>query len=413
MPPSDKKDPIGPKGTPIDIGKILLPKKEGPAPETTGRINAGALLEQEQRAGAEGTAAQGAKPEQMGGGAAQATGRAPDDFHQKIVYPEPAVPAQAAAPEAPTPPQSTLRSLETFGQDIEKLVVDKKISTVQVAAAEAQRRAHSQEPQAAAAAAEPWWHSKVVLFVAGGILVAGALLIAAAALLCPAPTTQVTTLQASAQAPFIAVDHVTQIDAGAEPNHASLMDALDTTRRAEQLSLGLLDEILVTQPATSTGGAPTVMDAQTLLNLLAPSIPQELVRTIDPHYYLLGVHSFDQNQAFLIVRTDNYETAYAAMLAWEHTIQVDLSPLFTRTPSPHLGSTASTTQAATSSAQILPTGFSDRVVENHDARVIQNSSGDILLLWTFLDRNTLTITTNEYTLREIIARAQAPVIPQP
>jgi UDP-N-acetylglucosamine transferase subunit ALG13 len=56
----------------------------------------------------------------------------------------------------------------------------------------------------------------------------------------------------------------------------------------------------------------------------------------------------------------------------------------------------------------------DKIVENHDARVIQNNTGDVSLLWTFIDRNTLIITTNDATLREIISRLQtAPVTPIP
>jgi hypothetical protein len=46
--------------------------------------------------------------------------------------------------------------------------------------------------------------------------------------------------------------------------------------------------------------------------------------------------------------------------------------------------------------------------------VIQSQSGDILLLWTFVNRNILVITTNESTLREIISRLADPsIVPTP
>jgi hypothetical protein len=52
------------------------------------------------------------------------------------------------------------------------------------------------------------------------------------------------------------------------------------------------------------------------------------------------------------------------------------------------------------------------VVENHDARVLYNNTGDIVLLWTFVDQHTLAITTNPATLREIISRLSvAPIQP--
>jgi hypothetical protein len=68
----------------------------------------------------------------------------------------------------------------------------------------------------------------------------------------------------------------------------------------------------------------------------------------------------------------------------------------------------------TTPTQFIQTGFVDKIVENHDARVIQNNTGDVSLLWTFIDRNTLVITTQGATLREIISRLQqAPVTPIP
>ena len=43
-----------------------------------------------------------------------------------------------------------------------------------------------------------------------------------------------------------------------------------------------------------------------------------------------------------------------------------------------------------------------------------NPEGDILMLWTFLDRTTIVIATNESTLREIISRlSQASLISLP
>jgi hypothetical protein len=114
---------------------------------------------------------------------------------------------------------------------------------------------------------------------------------------------------------------------------------------------------------------------------------------------------FDGPQAFLILETDSYERAFAAMLAWENTMRTDLLPLFTRVPRTRIPeeSTASST-TATSSLQLIRNGFLDKIVENRDTRVILNTTNDILLLWTFLNRNIIVITTNEYTLKEIISR---------
>jgi hypothetical protein len=158
---------------------------------------------------------------------------------------------------------------------------------------------------------------------------------------------------------------------------------------------------------------------------------------------LLGIHSFDENEAFMILKADSYETAYSGMLAWEESIYPDFIPLFSRTPSVHIQpsapaqdqaaapigtTTASSSPAATSTPTATPVAtstpvvqalpyrgnFIDQIVENHDARVMLNQYGDILLLWTFLDRSTIVITTNEATLREVISRiSQANIISLP
>ena len=193
------------------------------------------------------------------------------------------------------------------------------------------------------------------------------------------------------------------------------MNDLTSAQAAVNLSLGLIDRLLPAVASTTPSGQTLVtMDAQTFLSTLAPDIPPNLLRTVTPTF-LLGVHVYVGNQAFLILNVDSYEDAYAGMLAWESSMLADLSPLFAYTPSPHIPEeNISTSSAVTPADEFLQTGFVDRIVENHDARVLQNSTGDIYLLWTFLDRNTLVITTNDATLREIISRLQnAPVTPIP
>ena len=62
----------------------------------------------------------------------------------------------------------------------------------------------------------------------------------------------------------------------------------------------------------------------------------------------------------------------------------------------------------------MPTGFVDKVVANHDARVLQSSDGTVYFLWTLLDRNTLLITTNEDTVRAVLVRlTEAPLVSLP
>jgi hypothetical protein len=195
--------------------------------------------------------------------------------------------------------------------------------------------------------------------------------------------------------------------------HVPLMSALESQRKSVSVSLGLISRIQLALPPATESKILIPLTTQQLLPLLAPNAPDLLVRSVSPTMYLLGVHSYEGNQPLLILKTESYEQAFSGMLAWETYMRPDLLPLFNRIPPQHIEEGTATT-TATSTPTVVQTGFIDRVVENHDARVLENSAHDILLLWTFLDRNTLVITTNESTLREIISRVKnAPITPTP
>lgn len=363
--PADTEVPRPAPNTPVDIGAILLPKKEPVVPGDAQRINAAALLAQE-----------------------QAATLAP----QK---PEESAPAPAPAPAE----ESVVRPLQTYRGDIEKVIDTKQVSVVSIAAAEADR---TRAPAAAAV-------NYAEVLTRWGMYLGGVLLIggAAAAVTYVALIPRSVPVSEVPQAPFIAVDHVRKVEA--KPTRAALMQDLVAAKQSIQLSLGLVAQIFVTQnPDTEM---PSQVPGGVLLSLLAPELPEPLLRTLEPTF-LLGVHSFDSNEPFLILSIDSYETAFAGMLAWEITMQEDLAPLFDRVPRPRIPEEGLAT--STPPQGVIGTRFVDRVVENREARAIVNEYGDLLLLWAPLDRRTFIVATNEYTLREVLSRRHsAPIVPIP
>lgn len=387
----------------IDLKKILLPKKEGPSVDSAQRINAGVLLEQEQKATLP-------KPPPQEKSLVEAVGR-PEDFSKGVV-----------AKEVPAKEESIVRPLETYRGAIEEAIQKKNVSVVSIAAAEAERRtAASQTPTAQVRPPQEETSHEMglrIAAIAGGIaLLVGALGLIVFVFLRPAVTSPV---QNNIPSPFISVDETRIIAIPiSQWNRGALMAEVEQARGATTLSLGLMSRLFVVQASSTEQYS---VDAPTFLGALTPDAPPELARSLGGEY-LLGIHSFDGNQAFLILDIESYEQAYAGILAWERTMQEDLAPLFTRTPRPRIpeegitpstSSGQATTSAPSTPPQFIQTKFVDRIVENRDTRVLQNETRDILLLWTFLDRNTLLITTNEYTLREVISRlTRPPVIPLP
>ncbi len=392
----------------IDLSKILLPKKDSPSKDSAQRVNAGALFEAERSA---------------------------------TLTPTTPTAAPAAAPTpAPAPkPEPGIKPLETYQSDIENLVQSKNVSVLSIAAAEAARRGEVVGQPAATQASS---FDIGTLMRRAGMVLGGILLLAAAGgalwwVLKQPTSVQVQAVQA---APFIKVDEAKVLAVPATRfTHSDFMKALTAQRDAVSLSLGLIEYLeLATASATSSGQTYAPLTTAALLTNLSPNIPDALVRALSPSQYLLGVHAYDDNQPFLILGVDSYEGAYAGMLAWERTMQSDLEPLFNRIPpvriqEPVVATTTATSTAATSTpaaplaatstasttpsvaaAAPSPAEFADRIVENHDARVIEDENGEIVLLWTFINRSVLVITTNEATLREIISRLTTPaVVPTP
>ncbi len=205
---------------------------------------------------------------------------------------------------------------------------------------------------------------------------------------------------------FIFVDETKEVSATGL-SRESLLQSLVVARNETSLSLGLIRQVyLTTQTGTTT---KEFVPAASFVSLLSPEAPTDLLRTLE-NPFMLGVHVFEGNQPFLIFKVDVFDQAFRAMLDFEPRLEQALTPLFSRVPRPRLP--GESTQATP--ARFLESHFVDRIIDNRDTRALTDDSGKILLLWTFLDRRTLVITTNEHTLREIVSRLKnAPRLPLP
>lgn len=124
-----------------------------------------------------------------------------------------------------------------------------------------------------------------------------------------------------------------------------------------------------------------------LINLIASHAGDALKRNISE--VMTGVFSYDTNEVFFVLHPDDFGIAYSGMLDWESMMGQDLSPFFPALKE-HLITHASI--------------FYDETYKNKDVRVIRNDAGNIVLLYGFLDRETLVITANERIFEAILAK---------
>jgi hypothetical protein len=311
--------------------------------------------------------------------------------------------AAATLPKTPAPPtpsihkpQPAVPPLQTYQDDMQKYVAKEHVSAVTVAAAEEQRRVANNAPIVITKGTS---RSKIAMIM-GGIIMLGA---AAGALAFIYYTHAPLPAQQAPLAPFITVDQTTPVLLAVGNTRGDIMRLIQNGSQNTQLASGLIGQ-LVPLVATTSGHVP--LDAQTFFGVFTPNMPSNLLRTLRSNYFV-GVHSLTGNQPLIILNTDSYEGGYAGMLAWESTMQLDLSPFFPITvppPTPVATTSASTTEPTTSVPSVISSGFVDTVISNHDARVIYDYAHRIELVWTFLDRNTILITANPSTVTEVISR---------
>lgn len=160
-------------------------------------------------------------------------------------------------------------------------------------------------------------------------------------------------------------------------------EVLANERKNSSLPLGKI----LTPFATRKEGQSTVLvPVDAFMDMVGLRPGAQLSRSLDPEF-MFGIHSYDGNQPFLILKTRSYGSAFTGMLEWENRLGDDLRELFFDQP---VGIP-------------LPTLWSDSVFENKDLRVLRDGA-KTRLLYSLIDKSTIVITTNEQTFKEILSR---------
>lgn len=139
---------------------------------------------------------------------------------------------------------------------------------------------------------------------------------------------------------------------------------------------GPLNSILYINPTNVDSKTPANLDD--LLSILTPNMPSSLIRSFENNY-MFGGYTSQSNEPFILIKVKDYASAYAGMLDWEKNINVDIGELFQL--SPELSSSTSL--------------FVDEAFKNNDLRILKDQNRKIVLLYAFLDKNTLIITGTE------------------
>lgn len=127
-------------------------------------------------------------------------------------------------------------------------------------------------------------------------------------------------------------------------------------------------EVVFTGPDTTS-----LIPANTILGMLGTSLPADFVAEIESIIF-----GYYRGEPWLILRTNNKNTAYGGMLRWEPELSHDLEPWF---------------GSAVQKAGVGPQ-FKDGVIETVDVRVLQGADGRERITYGFIGQNNVLITTN-------------------
>lgn len=342
-------------------------------------------------------------------------------------------PLQKAVEEKPLDPLQKKAAIRTLQGDIAQTVHSQNISVADIALAEQKRARASVPPPVAEDSSGKWWIMGTGLFIFLGIAV-----IAGVFYFFP-PQEDVPIVEGP-QDTLLNADDRTVLDTAGMTFESFAKRVTDTL--LVQGGPGTIRGVSLVR-VLGEGSNVKHITTEEFFTLLASRAPARLIRSLSDGFVFGIATPTSKPSAFLLFKTNSYETAFAAMLEWEDLIADDLPFItYTMTAPETLvatttasstedtaSSTAATTTAtgatttttttqnasttatttATSVPEFVPppSRFTDIVVKNKDARALVYPDGTTRLLYAFPDKDTLIIAQNKETLSLLIDRLSA------
>ena len=183
-----------------------------------------------------------------------------------------------------------------------------------------------------------------------------------------------------------------------------------------------------------SAGAESIINTNDFLLGIGLPAPDVLFRSLNSQW-MLGTYNDNGAAApFMILTEDFFQNAYAGMISWEKTMPDDFANIFgyankaagqpavsiayynpiTSSTSTLLTSSSSSSENSSLATSTTPPAayfniqgsWRDGVIENKDVRAFYQPDETMLILYSFVDNNTIVITTDENALAEIINRLE-------
>ena len=290
------------------------------------------------------------------------------------------------APKSP----STLSTIHTYNSDVGESVVENKTSLSQITLAETERRNTEALSEDLDATDKSNTFRNIILIALSMILLGGG---AGLAYYYGYYKNhhEVVIIKQDEEKRFIATEAIRDIVMDMQNRDTALASLLNEAQSTKVDFLGI-EQLRVFNDQSQT----ILTTSQDFFNTIAKNAPESLSRVLDSKFFY-GVYNSGQISPILIFNSRDYETSYAGMIAWEKNMVRDIQGIFLKNEDRVVGTSLVTRTG-------VRYAFQDALIQNKDARVIRNSVGQTILLYSIVDSSTIVITTSETTLKEVVAR---------
>ncbi len=297
----------------------------------------------------------------------------------------PPVKTDAPAEIPPTPAQS--RVVRTFEGDIALTMKEKKGSVIKIAIAEQKKKSDEVAEEKKVPRKNLILLSLTLLSLLGGLGFIGFVILEKKGSQVTAIEAKITPLVFSEKQKEVEITGLSEL---------KIIAKISEEIGSRTLRLDTIENIYITETVgeTKETAIKEPITTERFFSILGTRIPSVLLRSLGPKF-MVGVHAFNGNSAFIILKTDFYENAFLGLLKWERDMLEDLLPF--------LG-----TKFVNENKYLLDEGFRDITIKNIDSRAILDKNGKAALIYAIPNKETIVITTGEDTLSEIVSRLNAP-----
>lgn len=152
-------------------------------------------------------------------------------------------------------------------------------------------------------------------------------------------------------------------------------------------------------------GAPSMLTSSAFFDKLNTHIPNVITRSLTDRW-MLGIYGEENGQktTFMALTTDFFQNIFAGMLSWEdNSMADDLALLLNfKNKTTKVDPTSTTTNIASFFG--IRGSYSDKVIRNRDVREFRTPDGQLLFLYSFINKETLIITTTESSFMALVDR---------